>query len=74
MSSFFAFPLAVFFIFVAPLWLFLHYRNKGKAGQGLSYEDGQLLKSLTERADKMQKRIETLEKILDSESPSWRER
>lgn len=74
MSGFFAFPLVIFFIFVAPLWLFLHYRSKGKTTQGLSHEDTQLLKTMTERADKMQRRVETLEKILDAESPSWRER
>lgn len=74
MSGFFAFPLAVFFIFVAPLWLFLHYRSKGKTAQGLSQEDAQLLKSMTERADTMQRRVETLEKILDAESPNWRDR
>lgn len=74
MSGFFAFPLAVFFIFVAPLWLFLHYRSKGKTAQGLSQEDAQLLKSMTERAETMQRRVETLEKILDAESPNWRDR
>lgn len=74
MSGFFAFPLAVFFIFVAPLWLFLHYRSKGKTAQGLSQEDAQLLTSMTERAETMQRRVETLEKILDAESPNWRDR
>ena len=74
MSGFFAFPLVIFFIFVARVCLFLHYRSKGKTAQGLSHEDTQLLKAMTERADKMQRRVETLEKILDAESPSWRER
>ncbi len=73
MSGFFAIPLVIFFIFVAPLWLFLYYRSKSKIAQGLSHEDTQLLKTMAERADKMQHRIDVLEKILDAESPNWRE-
>ncbi|MGF1910665.1 envelope stress response membrane protein PspB [Vibrio kasasachensis] len=73
MSSFFiAGPLIVFLIFVAPLWLFLHYRSKRKTGSGLSQEDYQRLQTLSERAESMQKRVDTLERILDAESPNWR--
>lgn len=46
MSSFFiAVPLIVFCIFVAPLWLILHYRSKRKTGDGLSDEELQLLRT-----------------------------
>ncbi|MDN3613104.1 MAG: envelope stress response membrane protein PspB [Vibrio gallaecicus] len=65
-------PLTVFLIFVAPLWLFLHYRSKRKSGDGLSTEDLERLNVLSERAEAMQDRVKTLEKILDAESPSWR--
>jgi phage shock protein B len=61
-------------IFVAPLWLVLHYRSKKRAAGGLSEEDFQRLQSLSERAEQMQKRVNTLERILDSESPEWRRR
>ncbi|NOH79580.1 envelope stress response membrane protein PspB [Vibrio sp. RE86] len=75
MSSFLiAGPLIVFLIFVAPLWLFLHYRSKKNASTGLSQEDLQRLESLSDKAEKMQKRVETLERILDSETPTWRRR
>lgn len=74
MSAILILPLMAFLIFVAPLWLFFHYRSKGKTTQGLSYEDTQLLQDMAERAEKMQQRVETLEKILDSESPNWRAR
>ena len=44
MSSFFiAGPLIVFLIFVAPLWLLLHYRSKKKAAGGLSEDEFQKL-------------------------------
>ncbi|GEM76996.1 envelope stress response membrane protein PspB [Vibrio sagamiensis] len=65
-------PLIVFLIFVAPLWLFLHYRSKRKAGSSLSSQDLERLQALSEKAEKMQSRVETLERILDAESPSWR--
>lgn len=73
MSSFlFAGPLTVFLIFVAPLWLFLHYRSKKNASAGLSAEDLTRLEHLSKKAESMQVRVETLERILDSESPTWR--
>ncbi|HAS61569.1 MAG TPA: envelope stress response membrane protein PspB [Vibrio sp.] len=73
MSSFWiAGPLIVFLIFVAPLWLLLHYRSKRKTSSGLSQEDYQRLQTLSERAESMQKRVDTLERILDAESPNWR--
>lgn len=75
MSSFLiAGPLIVFLIFVAPLWLFLHYRSKKNASTGLSTEDLQRLEQLSEKAENMQQRVDTLERILDAESPSWRRR
>lgn len=71
-SVFFTGPLIVFLIFVAPLWLFLHYRSKRKVGSGLSSEDYETLRHLSEKANGLQTRVETLERILDAESPTWR--
>ncbi|MFA0066489.1 envelope stress response membrane protein PspB [Vibrio breoganii] len=65
-------PLSVFLIFVAPLWLILHYRSKRKLGQGLSGDEREQLQQLSSKAVQMKQRIETLEKILDAESPNWR--
>ncbi len=65
-------PLILFMIFVAPLWVIMHYRSKNKIKQGLS--DGELnqLNELTLKAEKMAERIKTLEAILDADSPRWR--
>ncbi|MDV5169411.1 envelope stress response membrane protein PspB [Photobacterium rosenbergii] len=65
-------PLVVFMIFVAPLWLILHYRSKKHASEGLSGDDQQKLQELVARAEQMQERIVTLERILDAEVPQWR--
>ncbi len=66
-------PIIVFLIFVAPLWLFLHYRSKKKSEHGLTTDDYEKLQSLSGKAESLQQRIATLERILDSESPSWRQ-
>ncbi|MDN3682488.1 envelope stress response membrane protein PspB [Vibrio tapetis] len=73
-AAFLTAPLVVFLIFVAPLWLALHYRSKRKSGQGLSEEDFEKLQGLTRKAENMQQRVQTLERILDEESPNWRQK
>ena len=65
-------PLIVFMIFVAPLWLLLHYRSKKHSSEGLSGDDHDKLQALVARAEQMQERIVTLERILDAETPQWR--
>lgn len=72
MSFLFVVPLMVFLIFVAPLWLFLHYRSKNKVASGLSGEELEQLEALTQKAETVQQRVQTLEKILDVEAPNWR--
>ncbi|EJF4090038.1 envelope stress response membrane protein PspB [Vibrio parahaemolyticus] len=73
MSAFFLVgPVIVFLIFVAPLWLFLHYRSKRKTDSALSSQDLERLQVLSEKAEAMQSRVDTLERILDAESPIWR--
>lgn len=65
-------PLILFMIFVAPIWVIMHYRSKNKIGQGLSDQELAQLNDLAQRAEKMADRIKTLEAILDAESPKWR--
>ncbi|EOX4440453.1 envelope stress response membrane protein PspB [Vibrio alginolyticus] len=73
MSAFFiAGPVIVFLIFVVPLWLFLHYRSKRKTDSALSSQDLERLQVLSAKAEAMQSRVDTLERILDAESPTWR--
>ncbi|MCF1426940.1 MAG: envelope stress response membrane protein PspB [Shewanella sp.] len=67
-------PIILFMIFVAPIWLILHYRSKRQVSQGLTDEEFEQLNQLVHQAEKMNQRIATLESILDSESPEWRNR
>lgn len=57
-----------------PLWIIFHYITKMKTSKGLSPEDEKMLSEVWESANKMQERINTLERILDVESPEWRRR
>ncbi|HJS15917.1 MAG TPA: envelope stress response membrane protein PspB, partial [Rheinheimera sp.] len=43
-------PLIVFMIFVAPLWVFMHYRSKNKIGEGLGDSELAQLNELSHRA------------------------
>lgn len=67
-------PAVVFLAVVAPIWIFMHYRSKQHAMGALSEEERQALEALTIQAGKMTERIETLEAILDAETPDWRRR
>ncbi|WP_416308707.1 envelope stress response membrane protein PspB [Neptunicella sp. SCSIO 80796] len=65
-------PIIIFMIFVAPIWLILHYRSKRQVNQGLTADEYETIKDLAARAEQMSDRINTLEAILDAESPEWR--
>ncbi len=65
-------PIIIFMIFVAPIWLIMHYRSKKQINQGLTQDEYSTLQELADRADKMADRIHTLEAILDAEAPEWR--
>lgn len=67
-------PVVLFVLFVAPVWLVLHYRSKRQAGASLSDDERRELEDLADKAERMLDRIETLESILDVEAPGWRER
>lgn len=65
-------PIIIFMIFVAPIWLIMHYRSKRQISQGLTTEQFHSLQNLAHKADQMADRIKTLEDILDAEAPDWR--
>lgn len=67
-------PTVIFMVFVAPVWIFMHYRSKQRMQSSLSDAERAELEGLADRAERMLERIETLEAILDSETPGWRER
>lgn len=71
----FVFPLLVIFLVVVlPIWLVMHYVTRSSADRKLNSKDEALLEELNESARKMEDRIRSLERILDADSPNWRNR
>jgi phage shock protein B len=68
-----AIPLTIFVLFVAPIWLWLHYSNRQQSGVQLSHQEMQRLTQLAEQASRMRDRIQALEDILDAEHPNCRQ-
>ncbi len=65
-------PIIIFMIFVAPIWLIMHYRSKKQVSQGLTANEMQELHDLAYKAEALGERVKTLESILDVEAPEWR--
>ena len=66
-------PVVVFMV-VAPIWIVVHYRSKARSVEGLSAGERAELEDMIDVANKMAARIETLEAILDVETPGWRDK
>ncbi|MEO7062945.1 MAG: envelope stress response membrane protein PspB [Dokdonella sp.] len=65
---------AIFSIFIAPLWLIMHYTTKRRQSQGLTREDEKMLADLWQLANQMEDRVKSLETILDTQKPNWRDK
>lgn len=66
--------LIIFMAFVIPLWLVLYYVTKWKKDKAITPEDEGLLSDLRRNADKLESRLDNLERILDAEVPEWRQK
>ena len=67
-------PTVLFLLVVAPIWIVMHYRAKRTAETALSENERAELQRLSQAATGMRERIETLESILDADTPEWRGR
>jgi phage shock protein B len=72
-SWMFVTPVIVFLVFVAPLWVVMHYRTKARKSGGLTVEQYERLRQLEAELSAMEERIRALETILDEEAPQWRQ-
>jgi len=72
MLDFLFVPTILFIVIVMPIWITLHYRSAGKAQAGLDQGDREQLDDLLANIDKLTRRINTLEQILDADHGSWR--
>ncbi|MFQ5549123.1 MAG: envelope stress response membrane protein PspB [Woeseia sp.] len=62
----------IFVAIPAPLFIVLHFITKWKQAREISGGDEKLLEDLWRLSQRLEDRLETLEKILDSELPDWR--
>ncbi len=63
----------ILFLVVATTWIIFYYYSRGNVINGLSTSERAELAEMVLVANRMAARIETLESILDVESPGWRE-
>ncbi|MDF7681008.1 envelope stress response membrane protein PspB [Enterobacteriaceae bacterium ESL0689] len=61
----------LFVLFIVPVWLWLHYKNRSANG-ALSQNERQHLQQLLDETKRIRERIQSLEAILDAENPNWR--
>lgn len=62
----------LFMVIVAPLLIIFHYTTKWKQSKTLTSEDEKILTELWDSAERIEDRVNNIERILDAESPDWR--
>ncbi len=63
-----------FVVIVLPLWLWLHYGSRWRQAKVLTSDNERTLGELSEQADRLQSRIDNLERLLDAAVPDWRKK
>lgn len=64
----------LFLTIVAPLWIIFHYVTIWRSQRGVSQTDEQVLSDVWDSAQRLEDRINTLERITEDETPEWREK
>lgn len=59
---------------VAPVWITMHYVTLWKKQGGITAEDQDVLSTLKANSEKLEQRLNIMERILDEEVPDWRQR
>jgi phage shock protein B len=62
----------IFLAVVAPIWIIAHYTTRWKATKALSSDEEQLLEELWKNSERLEQRINALDRILDAEVTDWR--
>lgn len=63
-------PLILFLTIVAPIWIIAHYVTRWRMAKSLSPEDEKQFGDLWQVAERMEERIDSIERILDAEAPA----
>ena len=62
-------PLILFLVIVAPIWIIAHYVTRWRMAKTLSPEDEKQFAELWRIAERMEERIDSVERILESDGP-----
>jgi len=65
---------AIVSLFVILLWMILHYISKNRSARNLTEDDERMLEDLWRSARTMERRIETLERLLEPDAAPIRPR
>lgn len=65
---------AIICIFVILPWMFLHYFSKARSSRNLTEEDSRMLEDLWRSARTMERRIDTLERLIEPDGAPIRPR
>lgn len=72
MSTVATVAVAVFLVVCLPLIIVMHYVTRWRQNREISGDDEQMLEELWELSQRIEDRVETLERILDDDSRDWR--
>lgn len=72
MSQLGTLTIVLLLVIAVPLFIVLHFITKWKQTREISKDDEQLLEDMWQLSLRMEERLETLEKILDDDLPTWR--
>ena len=64
----------LFLTIVLPLFIVLHFVTRWRQSREISRDDEQMLEELWTLSQRLDERIETLERILDDDRLTWREK
>jgi len=74
MDNLAAIALIVFLAIPAPMFIALHFVTKWKQAREITGGDEKMLEEMWSLSQRFEERLETLERILDSELPDWRKK
>ena len=59
---------AVFLLVIVPLWIIVHYVTRWRLAKSMTSDDEDRLTKIWRMAERMEERIDVIERILESES------
>jgi len=65
---------ALFCIFIALPWMLLHFLSRNRVAAAKAAGDPAMNATLTGLADRLERRLDAIENLLDHEVPGWRNR